>query len=209
MKVVVIGAGDMGASIANRAVRSNEVSVRGSTIGSKSAALVIQDSHGTITEATDENVGTADLVIVAVPWASFDDTLTLLSGTNVRHVVSAVVPWTGDDAEPAVGRDDSVAERFARGLPNASVAGAFTTVAAATIRGIDSYAERPTVFVASDDAATKLSVRELAESMGFDTLDAGPLYAARFTEAMGFLWTAAAFQGGAGKMLAFRAVLPQ
>ena len=209
MKVAVVGSGDMGGAIASKAALSHAVSVRGSRIGSPSVTAIVKDSKGRISEASDDDIAAADLVIVAVPCSAIDNVIDLLRLAGAKRVVSAVVPWTGDDAEPAIGRDDSVAERFARALPGSHVAGALTTVAAATIRSVEAYNEAPTVFVVSDDAELKKSVQSFSESMGFDSIDAGPLYAARFTEAMAFLWTATAFKGGAGEMVAFRAVLPR
>jgi predicted dinucleotide-binding enzyme len=211
MKVVVIGTGDMGGAIASSIAQrtTHVVCARGSRPGSASARSLVSGSRGRITEARDDDIATADLVIVAVPWSSVPDVTTLLTGTEARRVVSVIVPWTGDNATPAVGRDNSAAEILARAVPAARVAGAFTSVASASIRKIESYRERPTVFVVGDDPSLKATVLTLAKEMGFDSLDAGPLYAARFTEALGFLWTAAAFEGGAGEMIAFRAVLPE
>ena len=109
------------------------------------------------------------LVFVVVPWKAFEDVLASLrqQPRPPKRIVSVVIPWTGDNALPAVGTGDSAAERLERALPDSRVAGAFTTVSAATIRAIDENKERPTVFVVSDDVETKRLTREVAESIGF------------------------------------------
>jgi len=47
--------------------------------------------------------------------------------------------------------------------------------------------ERLTVLVAGDDPAGKDIVRKLAEGIGFDSVDAGPLKSARYLEPLGML----------------------
>jgi len=209
MKIGVIGAGDMGGALAVALAAHHDVVVAGSQSGSASVAIAVDESRGKLREATVLECSEADFSVLTVPWASIDTVLDALRATPPRRLLSVVVPWAGDDAQPALGSSDSVAELVARALPRSTVAGAFTTVAAATIRGINHYREKPTVFVASDDVETKRITRNLAESIGLASMDAGPLYAARFTEAMGFLWTSLAFHGGAGEMIAFRTVLPE
>ena len=212
MKISIIGAGEMGGALAAALTErtSHSVTIRGARLGSRSVREAITNSGGRLAEADADAIASADLVFVAVPWQAFESvTATLRQHPRPpKRLVSMVVPWTGDNALPAVGTDDSAAERLARALPDSQVAGAFTTVGAATVRAIDKYVEKPTVFVVGDHAETKRLTRKVAEGIGFASLDAGPLYAARFTEAMGFLWTAAAYEGGAGELIAFRAVLP-
>ena len=212
MKISIIGAGEMGGALASALAgrTSHRVTIRGARPGSTSVREAIANSGGRLAEADADAIASAGLVFVVVPWQAFENvTATLRQHPRPpKRLVSVVVPWMGDNALPAVGTNDSAAERLARALPDSQVAGAFTTVSAATVRAIDTYAEKPTVFVVGDHAETKRLTREVAESIGFASLDAGPLYAARFTEAMGFLWTAAAYEGGAGELIAFRAVLP-
>jgi len=209
VRIGVIGAGDMGGALAVALAPHHDVVVAGSQSGSASVAATVREAQGSLHEASVLECAETDICVLTVPWASIDAALDVLQATPPRRILSVVVPWTGDDAQPALGTSDSVAEFVARKLMRSSVAGAFTTVAASTIRAIKRYREKPTVFVTSDDAETKRIARELAESIGFTAIDAGPLYAARFTEAMGFLWTSLAFQGGAGEMVAFRTVLPE
>lgn len=72
------------------------------------------------------------------------------------------------------------------------------------MREIASYAERPAAIVSSDDAEAKRVVRAIANDLGFDDVDGGPLLTARFTEPAGMLWAQLAFEGGYGETVAFR-----
>ena len=57
--------------------------------------------------------------------------------------------------------------------------------------------------VASDDDDARAAVIALANRLGFDAVDAGPLRAARFTEAFAMTWIHLAFAGGQGRAWAF------
>ena len=209
MNVLVIGAGEMGGALALALARHHDVAVVGASPASASAADVVRASNGSVRAGDIAAAPHADLVFLAVPWAALADVLDRLRPYPPRRLVSVVVPWTGNNAEPAVAHTDSAAEIIARSLPRTPVAGAFTTVGAATVREIGRYAEAPTVFLVGDDEETKRQAAAAATSIGFDAIDAGPLYAARFTETMGFLWTAMAFEAGAGEFVAFRAIRPR
>jgi predicted dinucleotide-binding enzyme len=58
------------------------------------------------------------------------------------------------------------------------------------------YVHRPVQFVASDDEKAKQTVKRLVEDLGFETLDAGPLKAARLLEPMAMVWIDQAMRYG-------------
>jgi predicted dinucleotide-binding enzyme len=208
VNIGIIGAGDMGGALVATLARNHHVFVAGSHAESVSVKNVVRNSGGRAHAADVAACAAAELTFLVVPWTALDLVTNRLRQIPPRRLVSVVVPWNGDDAEPAVGRDDSVAERIARALPKTDVVNAFTSISAATVRNIQRYPLKPTVFVAGDDGDTKRLVRELSTEIGFDSADAGPLYAARFTEAVAFLWSALALAGNSGEHVAFRVVEP-
>lgn len=205
----IIGAGEMGSALAGALSQKYDVRVAASKPRSASVTALVAASNGRIQEGDFKTCAGADITFVVVPWPALHDAAARLSSAAPKRVVSVVVPWDGDNAVPTIGRDDSAAEMLARNLPSSTVANAFTSVGAGTVREVNRYEERPTVFVTSDDRVLKDSLKGVASSIGFDAIDAGPLYAARFTEVLGFLWTSAAFEGGNGEMIAFKAVQPR
>ena len=60
-----------------------------------------------------------------------------------------------------------------------------------------------TMFVCGDDVEARSTVMKLAEELGFEALDCGPLYAARFLEPMAMLWIHLAFNGSVGRDFGF------
>ena len=62
---------------------------------------------------------------------------------------------------------------------------------------------RPVMFVAADDPKAKETAMELANQIGFDARDAGPLAAARDLEHLAALWIRLAYGLGQGPDIAF------
>lgn len=195
----------MGGALAVALSRKHEVSVAGSRLGSESAAAAIVASGGKIQEIAVEQAREADAIVFAVPWESVDDVAERLGDLDGKVVMVVTVPWI-EGQNLAVGTTTSGAEVIASKLRGARVAQAFNTISSASVREIDSYQEKPTAIVSSDDAEAKNVVRELARHIGFDEVDGGPLLSARFTEPIGMMWAQLAFEGGYGEKVAFRVV---
>lgn len=198
----------MGGALAVALSRKHDVSVAGSALGSKSAAAAIEASRGKIREIAVEQAREADVIVFAVPWEAVDDVAGRLGDLGGKVVMVVTVPWI-EGQNLAVGTTTSGAEIVASKLGAARVAQAFNTISSTTVREVDSYAEKPTALVCSDDAEAKKVVRQLARDIGFDEVDGGPLLSARFTEPIGMMWAQLAFEGGYGETVAFRIVKPR
>jgi predicted dinucleotide-binding enzyme len=66
--------------------------------------------------------------------------------------------------------------------------------------------QRLTVFVAGDDADAKRTTVELATSIGFDAVDAGPLANARHLEPLGYLNIQLGYVLGLGTQIGLKLV---
>ncbi len=71
------------------------------------------------------------------------------------------------------------------------------------IAGARAYHPTPVMFVAGDDPARKRVVLELVPELGFESVDAGPLTAARLLEPLAMLWIALATKRGQARDFAF------
>jgi predicted dinucleotide-binding enzyme len=60
------------------------------------------------------------------------------------------------------------------------------------------------MLLCGDDALAKAAVWQLAEEVGFEPVDAGPLSAARHLENLALLWIHLAQVNGLGRGIAFR-----
>ena len=193
----------MGGALAVALSRKHDVSVAGSRPGSESAAAAIAASGGKIREIAVEGAREAELIVFAVPWEAVDEVAQRLGDISGKFVMVVTVPWI-EGQNLAVGTTTSGAEIIASKLRGARVAQAFNTISSATVREIDSYSEKPTALVCSDDDEAKKTVRALARDIGFDEAVGGPLLSARFTEPIGMMWAQLAFEGGYGEKVAFR-----
>ena len=84
----------------------------------------------------------------------------------------------------AVTADVTNAEEIAAAFPEAEVVKAFNTLFAQVIGEGSQFADtqKAPTFVASDSERAKQTATSLAESIGFDAIDAGPLKNARYLE---------------------------
>jgi predicted dinucleotide-binding enzyme len=95
------------------------------------------------------------------------------------------------------GFDNSAAEEVARRAPGARVVAAVPPFAHAIATGRLCYERdlQPTVFLCGDDSAAKRIVGGLVGELGADSVDAGPLTAARLVEPAMMLAVSIAYAG--------------
>ena len=90
-------------------------------------------------------------------------------------------------------------------LPAAKFVKAFNSVGAALMVA-PSFpgGAKPSMFYCGDDAGAKKVAAGLIRDVGFDPLDAGPLWVARFTEPFALLVGELAYEGKGGPELVYR-----
>ncbi len=171
-KITIIGKGNVGQALAE---------------GLRRAGHDIRFASRDPKEPTGPAAEWGDVVILAVPWTAHGDIAQrvgkYLDDKTVVDVSNILTP----QYELAVGFTTSGAEELQKLLPRAKVVKAFNTVFAETMKTGKLRGERLTIFVAGEDAGSKETVRKLAEDIGFDSVDAGPLKSARYLEPLGML----------------------
>jgi predicted dinucleotide-binding enzyme len=205
VRISIIGSGDMGGALAQAFSRRHQVTITGSKPGSLSAKTIVRSSKGRIAERPIEEARKADLVVLAVPWGKVDDALRGLGSLRRVTLLVVTLPWLGTN-RLAVGFDTSGAESIAARARGATVVQAFNTMSATTVRQAWRYRPKATVFIAGGNRAAKRKVEHLARDIGFDSVDAGSLKSARYSEPMAMLWAAMVVTGDYGDELAFRAL---
>ncbi len=91
--------------------------------------------------------------------------------------------------------------QWARG---ANVVKAFHTIGFNVMANAAFAADRPVLFYCGDDTAAKTFVKNLADELGFEAVDAGLLTQARTLEPFALLWTSPAVFHGMGRDFAFQ-----
>lgn len=202
MKVLVIGAGNMGAAFVKQLTAAgHQVSVTARD-GGKAQALAQQ--HGAKAVPATNAANDADAIVVATPYEQAADALRSVGDIAGKVVIDISNPLTADYMGLTLGHSTSAAEEIARAVPGAEVVKGFNTVFAQVLgEGADfGNGQKVTVFLASDSERAKQTARTLAESMGFQTSDAGGLKNARYLEPLAGLNIYFAYGAGLGTGIA-------
>ena len=127
----------------------------------------------------------ADVIVLAVPFRAVEETIEelddSLDGKVVLDVTNAL-----DEHMQLVQSAQSAAEDLQELIPRAHVVKVFNTVFAQHMDSGQVDGESLTAFVAGDDHDAKETAIEIAEAIGFDAVDAGPLANARWLETLGY-----------------------
>jgi predicted dinucleotide-binding enzyme len=180
MRIGIIGAGNMGATFAARLTRlGHQVTIANSREPRTLEGVAAQTGATPVPIA--QLPGKADVVIVAIPEKSIPELpaglLSVLPEDTVVVDTGNYVPQLRDGHIDAI--DAGLAEsQWVQSQLRHPVVKAFNTIRPASLAGLGKpagAAGRIAIPVAGDDPAAKSVVLELAEQLGFDGLDAGPL----------------------------------
>jgi predicted dinucleotide-binding enzyme len=202
MKVLVIGTGNMGAGFVKQLTAAgHQVSVAARDLA-KAQALAQQ--HGATAVALEGAANNVAAVVVATPYEQAATALRSVGDLAGKTVIDITNPLTPDYMGLTLGHSTSAGEEIARAVPGAEVVKAFNTVFAQVLaEGADFGAgQKVTVFLASDSEPAKQTARALAESMGFETQDAGGLKNARYLEPLAGLNIYFGYGAGLGTAIA-------
>jgi predicted dinucleotide-binding enzyme len=201
MNIAVIGAGRVGGTLGRRAREAGHqvaFGVRAPADGKHDALRAEGFGVSTVREAVDA----ADMVMLSTPWAAVPDALRAVGDFGGRVLVDATNP-IAPGFVLAHGHTDSGAEQVARWAPSARVVKAFNSTGVENMAAPRYGEQRALMLVCGDDVEARQSVRGLAESIGFEAIDAGPLARARLIEPMAMLWITLAGPLDQGRDIAF------
>lgn len=176
MNIAVIGAGRVGTALGNGWERAG---------------------HAVTRVGRDDAVGMSDVVVLAVPWAAVESVLRRAGPLDGRVILDCT------NGAPA---GQSGAERVAGWAPKARVVKIFNTTGFENMANPRFGNEAATMFYAGDDTAAKEAAARLAQDLGFDPVDAGPLANARYLETLASFWGVLAYGQHMGRDIAFRLV---
>lgn len=155
---------------------------------------------------TKETGQWADVVMIAVPYGAIADVVAELgdgiSGKTLVDVTNALTA----DMQLASGCTASGAEALQQKARGARVVKAFNTQFAQHMDSGVVGGQQLTTFIAGDDAAAKAQVMQMARDIGFDSVDAGPLQAARLLEPLGYFNIQLGYVLGLGTQIGLKLV---
>lgn len=185
MKVAIIGTGNMASGLANTLAGAQHEVIIGSRDPAKAAALAEKIGHGAQGGGIEAAAKLADVVILAIPYGGAAEAIKAAGSLAGKVLVDITNPISADYKSLVIGHTTSSAEEIQALAPTASVVKAFNTIFAQLLPTEARQGKTLQVFMASDDAKAKTLVSTLAQSIGFDAVDAGPLSNSRFIEPIG------------------------
>ncbi|MUL64335.1 dinucleotide-binding enzyme [Mycobacterium sp. CBMA 234] len=193
MRIAIIGAGNVGSTLGRAWQRRGHEITYGvrNPDDNKYAAL---DAPVTDNAAA---AASADVVAVCTPWSATEEAVATCGDLTGKVLIDCTNPLTPDFAALELGHTTSGAEQIAAWTPGARVCKAMNQIGA-PMMDAPALPSTPVMFVCGDDADAKDVAAQLVRELGFETLDAGDLTAARLLEPLALLWIHMALRRGLG-----------
>jgi len=202
-KIGVLGSGDVGRVLAaGLRARGHEVCLGSRDPRSEKLQTWQEDAgQGVLSGTFAEAAQFADVAILATLWSGTENAVQLagpghLAGKVVIDATNPLVVQEGKLPALALGHTDSGGEQVQRWLPGARVVKAFNSVGNAHMVNPSFAGGPPDMFIAGDDKAAKAQVAVLCAELGWQTVDAGGLEAARLLEPLCILWVTYGIRSG-------------
>jgi 8-hydroxy-5-deazaflavin:NADPH oxidoreductase len=176
MKIGIIGAGHIGATLARHFAKAgHQVGISNSRGPHSLAGLVKSMGPNTCAMTSHEAAWFGEVILLAAPWRK-TEALPLPKLVAGKIVIDAMNPYSAEGEVVDLGESTS-SEEVAKRLPGALLVKAFNTMYYHTLatEGRASDKNRLVIFLAGDDVEAKTTVSRLIEQIGFAALDTGSL----------------------------------
>jgi len=203
MQIGIVGTGPVGATLGRRFAEAGHSVTFGTRRPESDEAKELARIPGARIASHQEAARTTGVVVLATPWPAAQEALRGLGDLSGKILLDLVNPLLPDLSGLAVGNTSSAGEMIAQWAPGARVVKIFNTIGY-NVMADPKFPDGPaTLFYCGDDPEAKKVAHQLAEQIGFDPIDAGPLTKARVLEAFALLWISLAI-GGYGQGIAFK-----
>jgi len=194
MNIGIIGAGNVGGTLGARWARNGHTVAFGTR----------NPKAGDRTSTTMADAAkSSDVLLLSTPWGVTQEVIESLGDLSGKIVIDVVNPILPDLSGLVLGTTTSAGEQVAQWASGARVVKAFNTVGFNIMEDPSFDGDKALLFYCGDDAEAKQTVKSLAEELGFDPHDAGPLRQARLLEPFAMLWISLAYGQGYGRDIAF------
>lgn len=190
-KIAIIGTGKVGSALGPSFASLGHQIIYGSRDPERDSVkeLVSKTGPGASASLPKEAAQTADIILLAVPWSAARDSLRSLGNVSGKIIIDATNPakyLSSGYAEHTV--SSSNGELIQRWASKAKVVKAFNTLSYRTMQNPNSAQGPITIPIVGNDKDAKAKVAELAEGIGFEAIDLGPIEYAHEVEGMLILW---------------------
>lgn len=178
MKIGIIGAGKIGATVANLFIKAGHAVALSNSRGPASLkALVKSLGDNAIALSVNDAAKFGDMVFLAVPWSK-PEALPEATLVQDKIVIDAMNQYIALGKLADLG-DTTASEETAKRLPGAIIVKAFNTIHFQHLNEASKpklpLQERRAIFMASDSVDAKAKVSRLIEEIGFAAIDTGNL----------------------------------
>jgi predicted dinucleotide-binding enzyme len=208
MKIGILGSGLMGGKLGTLFARAGHEVVFSYARSEQKLKTLAGEAQGKAQSGTPrEATQQADALLLAVHWSRLKDVLNQTGDLSGKVLVSCSLPMNEDNTELVIAHTSSGAEALAKMIPEARVVCAFNTVPSEVLFGVyeaKGKARPPSLVYCGDDENSKHVAAQLIRDVGFDPVDAGPLWIARYTEPFALLVAELAYEREGGPEVAYR-----
>jgi 8-hydroxy-5-deazaflavin:NADPH oxidoreductase len=186
MKIGILGAGNIGGNLGKGWAAAGHEIVFGvrDPQSEKTTAAIAAAGPNAQAASVREAADFGEVVALAVPWQAVADALAEAGDLGGKVLIDC----TNRLGPVAPGSAASAAEDVARLAPLARVVKAFNTAGYENLADPRYGTLIATAFLAGDDEQAKSIVTRLAQDLGFEVEDAGPLANAALLESLTRLW---------------------
>jgi predicted dinucleotide-binding enzyme len=201
LNIAIIGAGNVGRALGGGWAKDHRVTFGVRDPASPKYADLDPAMFGVVTIA--DAVRGADAIVLATPWDATRAAIAAcgdLSGRVVLDATNPLLPGLAGLDHPA---GTSGGQQVAGWAPGAHVVKVFNTTGYGNMADPRYGEARAMMPYCGDDAGARSVAKRLAEDLGFEAVDFGPLANALWSENVAMAWIWLAIKGGQGREFAF------
>lgn len=208
MKIAVIGYGNVGSTLGLAWTKAGHEVIFGARDpgNNKISALLETAGQNARAAGVAEAAASAGIVVFATPWSATKDAVEAAGDLKGKIVVDCTNPIAPDLKGLTIGTSTSAGEHVAQWAHGARVVKAFNITGSGNMADPFFNSQPATMFICGDDDEAKEKIASLAKDIGFDDFITGPLYHARYFEAMAMLWVDMAYLQGRGPDFAYKII---
>jgi 8-hydroxy-5-deazaflavin:NADPH oxidoreductase len=208
MQIAIIGAGNVGGTLGRRWAQNGHEVIFGVRDPHSTKVQEVLRAAGARAHATSvrEAAAAATCVVLATPWAATQDAIQAAGELSGKILIDCTNPLAPGLRGLALGHTTSGAEQVASWAAGARVVKAFNMTGAKNMANPTYETQQVTMFICGDDTEAKATVGSLAAALGFEVIDSGPLFTARYLEPLAMLWIHLAYVQGLGPDFAFKVI---
>lgn len=197
MKIAIIGAGNVGATLGKRFAEIGHEVFYGVRNPSEFDEKELGGKIGSNAEACKD----AEVIVLSVPFNAAEEAIKSCGDISGKILVDATNPlaMTENGLALTIGFETSGGEKIQELAPNAKVVKCFNT----TGFGNMAKPDNSMMFACGNDTEATHKVAELASAIGFDAMNIGDITKSRLLEPLAMLWIHLAFNSELKRDFAF------